>query len=119
MIRYAQSFVNGLYESKDVVGLYQVIGVVAQRRQLPEQFWLFRQLLAWASSTRSGVWQYYEAISKQNFDAVASSLQKFGLVDWAERYRREWRLQNRQNAAKNWTGGLMCTGSSWRTPCCT
>jgi hypothetical protein len=87
MIRYAKSFVDRLYEAKDVFGLDGVIAVVGQERQLPEQFWLFRRLLAWAGSTRSRVWQYYEAITEEEFESVALALDRFGLIPLAGRFR--------------------------------
>lgn len=87
MVRYAKSFIDRLYEAKDVFALDGIIAVVGQERQLPEQFWLFRRLLAWAGSTRSGIWQYYEAITEEDFESVASALERFGLIEIAGRFR--------------------------------
>jgi hypothetical protein len=87
MIRYAKSFVDELYDRRDIFALDSVIEVIERNRKLPEQFWLFRRLLAWGSWSRSGIWQYYEAISQEDFAAVASALERFRLVEFADRYR--------------------------------
>jgi hypothetical protein len=87
VVRYAKSYVDQLYEAKDIFALDGVIDVVGRDRDLPEQFWLFKRLFAWCGWSRSGIWQYYEAFSPADFQAVASALERFGLRELAQRYR--------------------------------
>lgn len=62
VVRYSKSYVDQLYEAKDLFALDGVINVVGRDRQLPEQFWLSQRLFAWCGWSRSGIRQYYEAI---------------------------------------------------------
>jgi len=86
-VRCARSYIDRLYEAKDLSALESVIDAAGRERQLPEQFWLFQRLIAWCGWSRSGIWQYYEAISREDFEAVASTLERFGLRELAVRYR--------------------------------
>src|SRR5436853_677958 len=86
-VRYAQSYIDRLYEMRDIFTLHWVISVVSRDHELPQQFWLFIQLWNWACATRSGVWQYYESISAEEFQRIAQALDRFGLPELAERYR--------------------------------
>ena len=86
-VRYAKSYVDQLYEAKDMFALDGVIDVVGRDRPLPEQFWLAKRVFAWCGWSRSGIWQYYEVISQEDFEVVASALERFGLRELAVRYR--------------------------------
>ena len=85
--RYAKSYVDRLYDTKDIFALHGVISVVGRHRDLPEQFSLFLRLWDWCCSTRSGIWQYYEGVPKHEFESMAASLKGFGLRELADRYR--------------------------------
>lgn len=85
--RYAKSYVDRLYEAKDVFALHGVVSVVRKHRHLPEQFSLFLRLWDWCCSTRSGIWQYYECIPAAELESMAAALEQFGLSEIAERYR--------------------------------
>jgi hypothetical protein len=85
--RYAKSYIDRLYQAKDVFALHGVACVVGKHRELPEQFSLFLRLWEWCCSTRSGSWQYYEGISARDFETTAQALERFGLRELAERYR--------------------------------
>jgi hypothetical protein len=105
MVRYAKSFIDELYEKRDVFTLDGVIDVVSRRRDLPQQFALFRKLLAWAGSTRSGVWQYYESTSHEEFESTASALELFGLPEFATHYRAgmaSWKLAKNCDELDHW-----------------
>jgi hypothetical protein len=86
-VRYAKSYIDQLYESKNVFALHGVITVVAKDRELPEQFWLFCKLWEWRCSTRSGIWQYYEGIAVADFKKIATALERFELFKLSEKYR--------------------------------
>jgi hypothetical protein len=85
--RFAKSYVDRLYEAKDIFALWEVISVVGKHRQLPEEFSLFLRLWNWCCMNRCGVWQYYEGVSKEEFDSMAGALERFGLQELARRYR--------------------------------
>lgn len=104
-VRYARSYVDQLYEAKDMFALERVIDAVGRDRQLPEQFWLCRCLFFWCGSSRSGIWQYYEAIAQEDFETVASALERFGLHEVASRYRsgmERWRQPNGCDELDGW-----------------
>ena len=105
MERYAKSYIDQLYEAKDMSTLEGVIEVVGRDRQLPDQFWVSKRLFAWAGWSRSGIWQYYEAISREEFEAVASALERFRLPELAARYRSGmeiWRQQGGCDELDRW-----------------
>jgi len=85
--RYAKSYIDRLYEEKDIFELDYLISFVAGKRELPEQFSLFLRLWDWCCSTRYGTWQYYEHIAADDFEATARALERFGLRELADRYR--------------------------------
>ena len=65
---------------------------------LPDEFWLFCRIYEWAPS-RSGVWQYYEGLSEEEFERVSRALEHFGLVEIAEKYRQGKMTWNGPNLA--------------------
>lgn len=105
LVRYARTYVDQLYEAKDMFALERVIDVVGRDRQLPEQFWLSRCLFAWCGWSVSGIWQYCEAVPREDFQAVASALERFGLREIALRYRSGmalWMLPNGCDELDDW-----------------
>lgn len=87
VVRYAKSYVDRLYEAKELFTLYTVVEVVGRHRELPEEFSLFLRLWNWCCMTRSGIWQYYEGVPRDEFESMAGALERFGLRDLAQRYR--------------------------------
>lgn len=86
--RYAKSYIDRVYEAKDLGELYGLIEVVSRNRELPEQFWLFQRLHEWLGLWfRSGVWQHYECISESEVEKTARTMERFGLNELAEKYR--------------------------------
>lgn len=85
--RYAKTYIDQLYETKDIFTLHGVVSVVARHRDLPEQFSLFLRLWEWCCSTRSGIWQYYETVPAAESESMAGALQRFALPELATRYR--------------------------------
>jgi hypothetical protein len=84
---YAKSYVDRLYEAKDIFTLCGVVEVVGKHRELPEEFSLFLRLWNWCCMTRSGIWQYYEGVPADEFESMAGALERFGLRELAQRYR--------------------------------
>jgi hypothetical protein len=90
LARYAKSYIDQLYEAKDAFELRGIVGVVQMGRRLPEQFSVFAGLIDWLSSSRSGIYQYYECMEhrdRSEFDSLADGLSRFGFPEIAERYR--------------------------------
>jgi len=88
--QYAKSFIDRLYDTKDVCMLRDVVGVIQTQRKLPEQFSVFTGLWDWVSSARSGIYQYYDCMEHRDiseFESLASGLAKFGFSEIAARYR--------------------------------
>jgi hypothetical protein len=84
---YTKSYIDRLYGAKDVSTLFDVISVVGRHRTLPEEFSLFLRLWNWCCMTRSGIWQYYEGVHADDFESMALTLERFGLLELAHRYR--------------------------------
>jgi hypothetical protein len=106
--RYAKSYVDRLYETKDIFALHGVISVVGRECDLPKQFSLFLRIWDWCCSTRSGIWQYYECLSTDKFESLAQAMEQFGLQELAERYRsgmNTWREPEKCAELDSWIDG--------------
>lgn len=106
--RYAKSYIDRLYDAKDIFALWEVINVVGKHRPLPEEFSLFLRLWNWCCMTRCGVWQYYEGVRREEFDCMSGALERFGLQDVAERYRsglRTWKEPECCGELDDWIEG--------------
>jgi hypothetical protein len=77
---FAASYIDRLFADRESVRLYEIVLAIGREEPLPEEFWLFCQLLQWASSTRSGVWQWYENLPNEEFDRMAKALDRFGMA---------------------------------------
>jgi hypothetical protein len=111
LARYAKSYVDQLYQAKDVFALHGVIGVVGRQRQLPEQFSVFTRLWEWCCSTRSGIWQYYECLPAHECESFAGVLERFELRELAERYRAgvsTWQEPDRCGELDRWIDEHWC-----------
>ena len=88
----AKTYVDQIFAERNLGDIYWAISVVEQDRELPEEFWLFSRIYEWAPP-RSGVWQYYEGLSDEQFKRVSDDLDRFGLAEIAVQYRlgrRTW-----------------------------
>ena len=94
----AKSYVDELFAEKNLGDIYWAISVVEKDRQLPEEFWLFSRIYEWAPA-RSGVSQYYEGLSDEQFKRVSDDLDRFGLTEIAEQYRLGQRTWDRPTQA--------------------
>ena len=86
-VRIASAYVDRLLAEKDLLGLYQIVGIRSEEGELPLECWLFARLLDWEGATRSGVWQYYEGLAEDTFQRVSLALEQAGFPDIAEQYR--------------------------------
>lgn len=86
-VQYAKSFIDRAYESKDVFEIYSIVCTLSRERDLPEPLKVFARLWEWCCETRSGIWQYYESISSDDVEKMASVLERHHLGEIASRYR--------------------------------
>jgi hypothetical protein len=104
IIRFADSYVDRLFAERDLPRLYDLIGVMKQQRELPEEFWLFCRLYEWCPF-RSGIWQYYEGLPEEEFDRICADLELFSLDEIAEVYRlgrRIWTDEDQSASLDKW-----------------
>ena len=104
-IRFASSYIDRLFTERDMAKLYHLISLMERERVLPEEFWLFSRIQEWLGSTRSGVWQYYETLSGENFNRMHQALLRFDLAEVAEKYafgRNEWNGPDRAASLDKW-----------------
>jgi hypothetical protein len=102
--RFANSYVDRIFAERDLGAIHQLISVLDKQLALPEEFWLFSNVYAWAP-TRSGVWQYYENLPDGVFQQMSQALRRFGLVEIAEKYelgRSTWAGPDRAAALDRW-----------------
>ena len=102
--RFANSYIDRLFAERDLGAIHHLISVIDQQRTLPEEFWLFSCIYAWAPA-RSGVWQYYENLPDETFQRMSQALRRFGLVEIAEKYelgRSTWNGPDRAAALDSW-----------------
>lgn len=104
-VRYAQSYIDGLYASRDLPAIYDVVCVVGRDRHLSDEFLVFRWLWEWRGSRRSGIWQYYEGIARQDFEKISRAFDQFGIANLAMRYRHGmtvWEDEAESEALTKW-----------------
>jgi hypothetical protein len=68
-VRFAKAYIDRLFDQKDFSGIHHAISVIEGTQTLPNEFWLFCRIYEWAPA-RSGVWQYYDGLKKEEFERV-------------------------------------------------
>jgi hypothetical protein len=104
IVRFANSYIDRLFEERDFAAIHQLIDALGKQRQLPGEFWLFYRIYAWAPA-RSGVWQYYENLPDETFQQMSQALRRFGLIKIAEKYelgRNTWNGPDRAVTLDRW-----------------
>ncbi|HWB59656.1 MAG TPA: hypothetical protein VG733_09190 [Chthoniobacteraceae bacterium] len=86
-VKFADSYIDRLFAEKDIPLLHQMVSAVSKERPLPDEFWLFRRLVEWSGSSKSGVWQFYEGIDEPEYEQIAHALPWFDLHEIAEQFR--------------------------------
>jgi hypothetical protein len=102
--RFANSYVDRIFAERDFGAIHHLISVLDKQFPLPEEFWLFSHVYAWAPA-RSGVWQYYENLPDESFQQMNQALRRFGLVEIAEKYelgKKTWDGPDRAAALDSW-----------------
>ena len=90
--RYSTDYLARIYEGESVFDLWMLLTTLERHASLPERSWLVCRLVEWMSSTRSGVWTYYEATSEAAQSRVSAAIRHYPeLGSVSEHYDREMR----------------------------
>ena len=86
---YSIDYLDRVFGGKNVFDLWSLLTTLERHVPLPQKSWLFCRLLEWMSSTRSGVWTYYEATSETAQSHISSVIQHYPeLGSFSEYYDR-------------------------------
>jgi hypothetical protein len=100
-VHFSESYVEKLFAEKDMLELHRIISIVSDDHPLPDQFWLFCRVIEWTGMTRSGIYQYYESLSDEMFSRMSQTLERFGLLELAQKYRSGKDLWNKPDHASS------------------
>ena len=84
-VRFAKAYVDEVFAARDLDRVCHLISLVDQEPNLPEELWLFSRVYEWAPS-RSGIWQYYEALPETLFLRIKSGLERYGFDELAAKF---------------------------------
>jgi hypothetical protein len=90
---------------RDLPAIYDVVCALGKDRNLSFEFLAFMWLWEWRGSRRSGIWQYYEGIAREDFEKISSALDHFGIATLAQRYRHGmnvWEDEDESEALTQW-----------------
>ena len=93
--RYAADFLERAYGGQSAFDLWSSLTTWERHVSLPERSWLFCRLMEWMSSTRSGVWTYYEATSDALQSRISSAIRGYpelhAISEYFDRGMRMWK----------------------------
>ena len=75
--RYSTDFLDRTYGGQSAFDLWSLLTTLERHVSLPERSWLFCRLVEWMSSTRSGVWTYYEATSEALQSQISGAIRRY------------------------------------------
>jgi hypothetical protein len=113
---FARSYVEALVRERDLVTLDQLIAAESRLRSLPEELWLFRELLGWSGAARSGVYQYYEGAEPDRLTRARDGFMRHGLMELAAKYeygRKTWKNADPCSGLDRWIADNDEKISSW------
>jgi hypothetical protein len=79
--RFAPQFVDHLYTDAPIDEFYGTLGIIERHAPLPPASWLLCRLVEWMSTTRSGIWTYYEAVPEPDQREIVSVLGNFPTLE--------------------------------------
>ncbi len=95
--RYSNDYLRRVYGGESVFDLWQVLTALERHVSLPEGSWLFCRLVEWMSSTRSGVWTYFEATSEVLQSRISNAVRRHPELRTVSEYfdlgMRTWKSQ--------------------------
>ncbi len=80
-IHYHPSYIDALFERKDILGFDDLILMRGRHRPLPDECRLFQLVGGWLGCSVCGGWQYYESVSEEDYGELCRLLTKFGMTD--------------------------------------
>lgn len=104
--RYSTDFFDRTYGGHSVLDLWSLLTTLERHFSLPERSWLFCRLVEWMSSTRSGVWTYYEATSEALQGQISSAIRRYPELHAISEYydcgMRTWRSEQEVGQVDQW-----------------
>jgi len=104
--RYSNDYIARAYEGQSVFDLWSLLTTLEVHVSLPERSWLFCRLVEWMSSTRSGVWTYYEATSEALQSQISSAIRRYPelhvISEYFDRGMRTWKSEQEIGHVDQW-----------------
>jgi hypothetical protein len=104
--RYSIDFLDRTYGGQSAFDLWSLLTTLERHASLPERSWLFCRLVEWMSSTRSGVWTYYEATSEALQSQISRAIQRYpelhAISEHFGRGMRTWRSEQEIGHVDQW-----------------
>jgi len=103
---YSTDYLDRTYSGQSVFDLWSLLTTLERHVSLPERSWLFCRLVEWMSSTRSGVWTYYEAMSEALQSEISSAIRRYpelhAVAEYFDRGRRTWKSEQEIRLVDKW-----------------
>lgn len=104
--RYSTDYLERTYGGQSVFDLWSLLTTLERHVSLPEGSWLFCRLVEWMSSTRSGVWTYYEATSEALQAQISNSIRRYpelhAISEYFDRGMRMWKSEDEIGHVDQW-----------------
>ena len=104
--RYSNDYLDRIYDGVSVFDLWSLLATLERQVPLPERSWLFCRLVEWMSSTRSGVWTYYEATSEGLQAQISTAVRRYPELRSVSEYfdlgMRTWKSQEEIAQVDKW-----------------
>jgi len=104
--RYSNDYLDRIFGGPSVFDLWSLLTAFERHVSLPDRSWLFCRLVEWMSSTRSGVWTYYEATSEAIQSQISSALRGYPQLQAVSEYfdfgMRSWKAEQEIGKVDTW-----------------
>ena len=104
--RYSFEYLDRTYGGQSVFDLWSLLTTLEQHVAIPERSWLFCRLVEWMSSTRSGVWTYYEATTETLQTEISGAIRRYpelhAISEYYDRGMRTWRSEQEIGQVDQW-----------------
>src|SRR6266516_2329409 len=104
--RYSTDYLDRIYGGQSVFDLWSLLTTLERHVSLPERSWLFCRLIEWMSSTRSGVWTYYDATSEALQSQLSSAIRRYpelhAMSEYFDRGMRTWKSEQEIGQVDQW-----------------
>jgi len=104
--RYSTDYLDRTYAGQGVFDLWSLLTTLEGHASLPERSWLFCRLVEWMSSTRSGVWTWYEATSDALQSQISSAVRCYpelhAISEYFDRGMKTWKSEQEIGQVDQW-----------------